>query len=243
MPAARFRRCCPHRLRSWLPLMLVLLPGQAIAAALDLGPGARSSVSITSFKTLRDRNVIKQKEDYSCGAAALATLLSYGLGDKVGEAEILSFVLEDLSPEERKKREDKGLSLLDMQRFVESRGYRAQAFRLAPEYLARLSVPVIVFVSPEGYDHFAVLKGVRGGRAFLADPSLGNETQRLYRFLDMWLDPSSGKGIVFVVERIDGVGDVLLLPPAGDLPAPELLSVRQFLKPGFPATAIRPRGR
>lgn len=40
--------------------------------------------------------------------------------------------------------------------------------------LRQLTGPVIIFYKPFGYEHFAVLKGVRGDRVFIADPSLGN---------------------------------------------------------------------
>jgi predicted double-glycine peptidase len=59
---------------------------------------------------------------------------------------------------------------------------------------------VIVFIRPRGYRHFAVFKGLRGGRAYLADPSLGNVRMPLYRFLRMWAD-ESGRGVILVVER------------------------------------------
>ena len=60
-----------------------------------------------------------------------------------------------------------------------------------------------MFIRPHGYRHFAVFKGVRGDRVYLADPSLGNVRMPLYRFLDMWAN-EAGQGVIFAVEKSDG---------------------------------------
>src|SRR5512136_2217114 len=46
---------------------------------------ARTELRVTSLRALRDAGVVKQGRDYSCGSAALATLLTYGLNDPVDE--------------------------------------------------------------------------------------------------------------------------------------------------------------
>ncbi len=53
---------------------VLLLPGQSSqAASIGIGAGARIDVPLKSLKDLRDENLVKQRFDYSCGAAALAT--------------------------------------------------------------------------------------------------------------------------------------------------------------------------
>lgn len=158
---------------------------------------------VTSIVAMRDAGVVKQRFDYSCGSAALATLLTYGLNDPVREDELLRALLASLGEPELAELQKKGLSLLHLQGLAQRRGHRAQGFRLHQSQLAGLSRPVIVFIRPTGYEHFAVLKGVRGGRVHLADPSLGNVRMPLYRFLDMWAD-ESGRGVIFAVERAEG---------------------------------------
>jgi predicted double-glycine peptidase len=46
---------------------------------------AGEEIHVMSLRAQRDLGVVKQRYDFSCGAAALATLLTYGLGDAVGE--------------------------------------------------------------------------------------------------------------------------------------------------------------
>lgn len=163
----------------------------------------RAGVGITSLRARRDAGVVRQRYDFSCGAAALATLLTYGFEDPVDEEWLLHALLAPLAENELGALQKKGLSLLELQALARLRGHQAQAFRVSVDQLPKLSRPVIVFVRPGGHNHFAVLKGVVGDRAYLADPSLGNVRMPLYRFRDMWAD-ASGRGVIFAVEPKDG---------------------------------------
>ena len=201
--------------------------------------GLRVDVSPRSMKDLRDQNVVKQRFDFSCGAAALATLLKYGFGADITERQLLVDMFESLSNDEKEIRRRSGFSLLDLQRVAQAHGYNAQGFRLDPEQLTMLGGPVIVFIEPRGYKHFAVLRGVRGDRAYLADPSRGNVRQALYAFLDSWVQ-DDGKGIIFVVEPATGV-------PAGNMPLtlarelpspPEIMTAREMLAVGNPLVRL-----
>lgn len=216
-----------------LIFLLAVAPLTAEATTFDIGQGNRVFVPLKSLKALRDENLIRQAFDYSCGAAAFATLLTYGLGDQVTEQEILLQAFQALSKDEETLRKKEGLSLLDLQKIAHVRGHKAQGFRLKPAFLAKLQGPVIVFIKPRGYEHFAVLKGIRGDRVYLADPSLGNVRMPMYKFIHMWLG-DQGKGIIFIVERIDGTWPAdyaLQIPPIGML-QPEVLSARQLLEVG-----------
>ena len=156
-----------------------------------------------SVKDLRDRNLIKQRYDFSCGAAALATVLRFGFGDPVTEVDILDGLFDLPTEVEKDERRRTGFSLLDLQRVAQARGYAAEGFRLTPEQLPVLGGPVIVFIESRGYKHFAVLRGVREDRVYLADPSRGNIRMPAYTFLDHWLQ-DDGRGIIFVVEPKNG---------------------------------------
>src|SRR5512134_3064001 len=83
-----------------------------------------------SWRELRDRNVVRQQLDYSCGAAALATLIRYYFGDDVSEDGILGDILGSMTAEEVLDREENGLSLLDLRLQAERMGYQAAGVRL-----------------------------------------------------------------------------------------------------------------
>lgn len=147
---------------------------------------------------LRDLHVVKQQLDYSCGAAAMATIMKNYFGEKTSEKEILDLLkihLKNFTKEEIAKKKKNGFSLLDLKSVANRKGYQAAGFRLTFEQLRQLAAPVIVFVKPLGYHHFAVLRGIEGDRVFLADPSRGNLRMSDTRFLEEY------GGIVFVLGK------------------------------------------
>jgi predicted double-glycine peptidase len=182
-----------------------------------------------TMKQLRDRYVVKQERDYSCGSAALATLLIYYYGDQTSEKEVLDILLAPLSEEEKVKKYQRGFSLLDLKRVAVAKGYRAAGFRLTIQDLARLKAPVMVFVEPRGYKHFAVVRGVDRGRVFLADPARGNLRMGISQFLQEW------SGIVFVLgkEGEETITDhpLRLRPP--DYVQPEIVRFNAQLELGM----------
>lgn len=185
------------------------------------------------MKDLRDQNLVKQRFDFSCGAAALATMLRYGFGDDVSERQVLVDLFTGLSDDDRRTAERTGFSLLDLQRVARTRGYAAEGFRLEPAQLTMLDGPVIVFIEPRGYKHFAVLRGIRGDRVYLADPSRGNIRLPMHTFLDTWLQ-NDGRGIIFAIEPKTGApGNVpAALRTVAPTGRPEIIAVRELLTIG-----------
>jgi predicted double-glycine peptidase len=181
--------------------------------------------SVSSWKELQQQNIIMQGHDYSCGAGALATLMRYYFQDDVTEDQVLANILGTLTGEEVHDREKNGLSLLDLKRCAESMGYQAVGVRLKYASLPKLKGPVLIHLEREGYKHFAVLKGVRGDRVFLADPSRGNIRMSIDRFAQEWT------GVALVLGK-RGFGLPSKYPLALDDQEPvqnELLAARRAL--------------
>lgn len=180
--------------------------------------GTPGAVGRHTLKELRDRHVVKQASDYSCAAAALATLLTYYFGDESSEQHILDLLEGPLTEEERKTKLIRGFSLLDLKEVAQRMGYRAAGFKLTVNQVAQLAAPVIVFVEPLGYKHFAVYRGIDRGRVYLADPVRGNLRMSIDRFLDEWA------GIVFVLSRPgeESILDHPLVIPHLDYVQPEM---------------------
>lgn len=182
-------------MKVWRLLLLALLVQGCASDLTKLLERGNWAPQRHTVKELRDQHVIKQETDYSCGAAALATLLKFYFHDEISEKEILDLLQQNLSPEEKKDRAAKGFSLLELKQIAQSKGYEAAGFRIALWQLAELVAPVIVFVEPFGYKHFAVYRGFDRGRVYLADPSRGNLRMSIGHFLDEW------SGIVFVLGK------------------------------------------
>ena len=141
---------------------------------------------IRSWTALRENRVVMQRFDYSCGAAALATLLRYYFDENIDERSVLTALRAALSAEDFADREENGLSLLDMRNFAVKMGYQAVGVRLKYANISKLKVPILIHMESDNYKHFVVLKGVRGDRVFLADPSLGNIRVPIERFAQDW---------------------------------------------------------
>nr|VFK11452.1 MAG: hypothetical protein BECKLPF1236A_GA0070988_100552 [Candidatus Kentron sp. LPFa]VFK24567.1 MAG: hypothetical protein BECKLPF1236C_GA0070990_1001423 [Candidatus Kentron sp. LPFa] len=163
----------------------VLLSTQTISAR----------IPIKSWKTLRDARIVKQDLDYSCGAASMATILNEFYGQEVTERELLDamdkgdFYDRKVTEKELLEAMDKGdlrASFQDMQRALPQFGFKAQGFAASYGQLAKLKIPVVVYLKHRKDDHFSVLRGIDGNTVWLADPSLGNRTFSKFQFLNMW---------------------------------------------------------
>lgn len=125
-----------------------------------------------------------QKWDLSCGAAALATLLTHELADPVGEREVATAMLR--RTEAVKVQGRGGFSLLDMQEYAQARGYVADGYgELALDDLLPL-LPAILPLEFHGYDHFVVVRAIAHGQVHFADPAYGRRTVSIGEFQAAW---------------------------------------------------------
>lgn len=166
-------------------LLLGLATATASVAAMDV-PGAqgnRYSVHVTSLKEARFRQTIHQQYDFSCGSAAVATLLTYQYGTPVDEKTAFA---EMYNRGDRAKINREGFSLLDIKRFLASLGFAADGFEVPLDKLSDEGLPAIALVVTRGYHHFVVVKGMRDGRVLLGDPATGLHSMARSRFEAMW---------------------------------------------------------
>ena len=146
-----------------------------------------------SLLEIRQANVIVQQWDVSCGAAALATLLTYHLGAPVSEKAVAQAMLGKTDPLRVKVR--RGFSLLDLKRYVEARGFHADGYTgMSLADLVKLG-PAVVQVDVNGYPHFVVFKARSGDRVLIADPAFGNRSLEVEVFEKAW------QKVAFVVGR------------------------------------------
>ena len=196
----------------------------------------RPTRTLRTFRDVRDTQVVRQAWDLSCGSAALSTLLTHYLGDETSEASVIVWLLRRTDPVKIQSRG--GFSLLDLKRFAESRGYKADGFAgLNLKELIDLG-PAIVPVHVKGYDHFVVVRGMVGDRVVMADPAFGNLTRKADRFDEIW--PS---GIGFVVYRPGAESaSARHVPLPDDLLVPDASFAYRRAAAGIVADPVR-RGR
>lgn len=174
-------------------LVLLLFALRAEAGTVDI-PGAdlgSLNLKTMSMKERQYRYTSRQKLDYSCGSAALSTLLTYHYRDPVKE-DIIYKAMWDTGDQAKIRKE--GFSLLDMKHFLASRGYASDGYYTSLDKLASVGIPAIVLLRDGGYNHFVVIKGIRDNRVAYGDPSLGARTMPLDQFEKMMANR-----IVFVI--------------------------------------------
>jgi uncharacterized protein len=176
-----------------LGLMAGGLASPAQAATLEVrGPqDGGFSAQAVSVREARFTRTLRQQFDFSCGSAAVATLLKYHYGVPVGERDVFTSMYQR---GDQKKIRKQGFSMLDMKQYLGRLGFTADGFELPIERLATEKVPAIVLLSDRGYKHFVVVKGVIRGRVLVGDPAMGTRAIPLQRFRRLWVNQ-----ILFVI--------------------------------------------
>lgn len=191
MPSASLNAC-----RRWLPLSVTLGTTSAILLLLAVDslrgappirdPGHIASRYVWSWQALKERNVVMQKRDYSCGAAALATLLKYHLGDPVTEDQVLGVLDHLLTLEEVRDRIENGLAMSDLRKAAVKMDYQSVVAKMTLEQLFKAKTPLVVGITEKEYKHFVVYRGTDYRYVYLADPIRGNHRMLINEFAQQW---------------------------------------------------------
>ncbi len=213
-----FRRLVPVALAALLLQAVPVAHAAEVQFAGILPDGSLLGVNVESMREARFRHLVRQHTDYSCGAAALATVLKYAYRLDVDEATVIEGMmgLSDSTTVQAR-----GFSLLDIKRYVESLGMRGRGYRVDADKLRDLRVPGLVLMDVRGFRHFVVLKQVTDDIVEIADPILGNRSVPMPEFLDSW--PSRA---IFIVIASDFDRNTVLLQPVAR-PSAKTLFARQ----------------
>ncbi|MCJ8512456.1 C39 family peptidase [Acinetobacter lwoffii] len=144
----------------------------------------RETVEVKPALLDQFQGIVRQAYDYSCGSAALTTLLNGYVGTQLDEQQVMSGLMK--FGETDKIVERRSFSLLDMKRFVSALGLESGGYRGEFKDLVNQDQPAIVPISYAGFKHFVVYKGYKNGRVYVADPALGNISFEERRFQDIW---------------------------------------------------------
>lgn len=207
-----------RRRRFAIRLAFLMPPVLGVSLAVQ-GAVAAAPRAVVSLLEIRQQNVIVQKFDLSCGAAALATLLKFQHGEQITEREVARGLMRrsDYINDPGLIRQREGFSLLDLKRYVQTRGYDGLGYgNLTWDDLIRMA-PLMTPVNLHGYNHFVIFRGSAGNRALLADPAWGNRTMPAEDFMRAWINyPQLGR-VGLQIRRRDGQAvDNLLMPRAQD---------------------------
>lgn len=146
--------------------------------------------NIISMREAKYEDMVPQRTDFSCGAAAIATILKYAYNQEITEDEVIEGLMKVSDLETVRQ---KGFSLLDMKRYSESIGMRARGYKVESSTLDKIRIPIIVLIDYKGYKHFVVVKKATPDQVYVADPALGNRIIKRQDFDASW------NGIVFAL--------------------------------------------
>lgn len=172
---------------------LLFLASLAEAAQMPIAALPGGNVIYKPIQSIRERrfaDLVQQKTDFSCGAAALATVLKQAYWLDVDEEHIIDGMLAHADQQVVKTQ---GFSMLDMKKYVESIGMRARGYRIPPESLQSVTIPVVVLMDIRGYKHFVVLQRTEKDWVYIGDPVLGHKRYKFDDFVKGW------NGIIFAV--------------------------------------------
>lgn len=165
-----------------------LLAGAASAPAErayfpSIGAGGDVTLPVTSIQRARVARTMLQQFDFSCGSAAVATLLTHHYDYPVSEQQVFE---EMYARGDQKKIHTEGFSLLDMKRYLAAHGFEADGFVEPLDKLNEARVPAIVLINENGYHHFVVVKGLQADRVLIGDPANGTRAVPRKEFEANW---------------------------------------------------------
>ncbi len=172
--------------RIYLFILTLFTSFLGIADSLNINSiagGGNFNITITSFVGRRFQTVFKQQYDFSCGSAALASLLTFHYEDDVDEKKVFVDMYKNGNQQKIQKQ---GFSLLDMKRYLERHGYRSDGFKIKLDQLATARVPAITIIDNKGYLHFVIIKGLTDKEVLLGDPAVGVKVVPRNEFEKMW---------------------------------------------------------
>ena len=176
-------------------------------------------IQVQSWKQLRDQGIEKQDLDYSCGSAAVATILRAYYGFDVYEQDILTAV--------ERIGNDGAASFADLQQAVQSFGFKAIGIAATFDMLKTIKIPALLYLQYRDQDHFSVLRGMSDTHILLADPSWGNRTFTRHQFKQLWeQDTLKGKALVIVPNSPIVAQANFFQPPHVNMTPIELLTHR-----------------
>lgn len=145
--------------------------------------GGASRIKVASLRERKYATVVRQQFDFSCGSAAIATLLTHHYGRRTTESDAFRAMWE---VGDQARIRELGFSLLEMKKFLEVSGLRADGFKLTLDRVIEIGVPGIALIDEDGYRHFVVVKGFARGKVLVGDPARGLRTVSPKRFMKIW---------------------------------------------------------
>ncbi len=152
------------------------------------------SVRVRSMHELRFVETVRQGYDFSCGSAAIATLLTFHYERPTTELQVFEKMWNQGNKE---KIREHGFSMLDMKHYLETEGMAADGFKIPASRMAKIGVAGLILLDKLETPHFVVVIGESNGELLVSDPARGIWNISIEEVEQLW------NGVFFVVrERV-----------------------------------------
>ncbi|MDX1669845.1 MAG: cysteine peptidase family C39 domain-containing protein [Limnobacter sp.] len=129
---------------------------------------------LSTWHDWRFRNMIPQELDMSCGAATMASMVSFYGETPLSEAELLDMLTQTVPAEQQDRVLSEGFSLLHMKRALHFIDLDLKAARITHEQLEAFASPAMLQLKTEQGYHFVLWHGKVAGLHWIGDPSVGD---------------------------------------------------------------------
>lgn len=165
-----------------------------------------SAFNVLSFSTLKLKKTVRQSYEESCGAAALATLMTL-YGKTVTEEDILQKVSKtDM------------LSFAELANVADTMGFRAVGYRMTIEMLNKVKIPVIAKIdNRDNYAHFVVVHHHNGDFISIFDPNFGYYIENKREFWGWWSQENKGVVLIAIPKESVKIPSIELRLPSKEL--------------------------
>jgi len=199
----------------------------------EAGNGKRDvlDIPVISWRDLPFQTVKRQALDYSCGSAAVSTLLTFVYGVDTSEGSVFKAMFE---AGDKNKIRREGFSLLDMSTYLNNRGYKSAGYKIDLPSIEKKQVPFIALINNDGYNHFVVVKSIEGPYVLVGDPNKGNVIYTREAFTKIW------NGISLVVTDHASVARAVFGDPTEWRFAHPLAMQAEADYPGIGSSALPP---
>ncbi len=169
-------------------LSLVLALGAASNVILSSGCSKEERIKDRpeSYLAMRYEATVPQQKEFTCGAASIATLLTFYWHTPMTEDRVLKTLKGRYTDKQISHISETGLSFDDLIYMAQHLGFSAEGAKIAIDQLPNLAGPVIVNLKKGSLKHFVVLRKVVNNVYYTSDPVVGELSMSASEFKEQF---------------------------------------------------------
>ncbi|OCR98892.1 peptidase C39 [Campylobacter fetus subsp. testudinum] len=154
---------------------------------------------VKSYQEIRNKNVVRQNYEESCGASSIATLVNLLDNKKLTELDVLKqFTLDENNT---LIINTDMVSFAELKTVVDKLGYTSNGYQIDRTLFNKIRIPILVKIeSDPRYPHFVIAINYDGNFIKILDPSYGEYLSSKKEFYSVW-------------DRYDKGGYALIIAP------------------------------